>query len=124
MGTKKVSPLPKTAKQEIIPVNIRDDDDDVPKGKRQETHSYIESEDYDMKEQLKILKYLCRHLNILKDFHKSKFSVPSLTDRSGEAYCQIKVLDLSHQHRKQLLETLLHSKLEFEDKVFDFYSES
>lgn len=123
-----------------INVNIWDDyyeDGYVPDGEKQETYIYIEDTSIPHDQRKKYLEYLMHYfklqpgLNDLKmwmNWYDSKEKYPNLVGEEYESLhfqrWEIRVEDLTHKRRLELLDKLDKTDLTYDDKLFNIYSES
>lgn len=123
-----------------IPVNIWDDyyeDGYVPVGKKQETYIYVEDDKLPHDIRKMYLGVLLRYINdnfkkndvnFWLHFYDSAEKYPQLVGTENE-FClfkryEIRVENLTHANKDELLNILQQSKLKIGDKPFRFYSES
>lgn len=123
-----------------IQINIWDDyydDDHVPEGEKQETYIYVENDDLSHDKHKECLQYLLDWMivNLKLDgvkmwmfFYVSKDKYPKLVGTEHE-WClfdrwEIRVENLTHERREELVEELEKSNLHNDVIPFEIYSES
>ena len=124
----------------LIPINIWDDyyeDGYVPDGEKQETYAYVEDDKIPHEDRLLYLalvhKYMVENLN-LPDvrvnliFNDTALKYPQLVGTDMEYILfkrhELRIENLTHERREQLVEELRAANLSYNNKKFKIYSES
>lgn len=111
----------------LIPVNIWDDyleDEDAQLGHLQETHAYVEHEAIAQPQQRAYLVWLLPHFQRLAPTARFEF-VESPDPDDPMAGPELRILDLSHATRKEMVQQLRAAQLCYSPThCFDIFSES
>lgn len=123
-------------KENLVYCNINDDfwdDGCVPKGEKQSTYAYVES-DEKLTEQKEILELLCSYINTNKllpegichvEFYDSKIVYPNLPPECHHFQRWKLIIDeITHKKLEKMLPILIKSNLKYKNKPIHFYSES